>query len=100
MPKSPKEALKAKFRSLIFTNRKRNFCVQGECKIISQLPIEILVNLKFSTFATEEIGDTPSSALFAKATPKPLTNKLAMKSTHLLLNSDLINDFICYYSLI
>lgn len=47
---------------------------------ISHVPKEIKVNFMLTTFAIEEIGETPSSACFVKATPTPQKNRLIMNN--------------------
>ena len=52
--------------------RSKSICpkIMIQFQIMSQFPKERDVNLQLKTFATEEIGETPSPACFANATPK------------------------------
>jgi len=43
-----------------------------------------------TTFATEEIGETPSSPCFVRATPIPIKNRQAIKSKYRLKTSFLV----------
>ena len=55
--------------------------------MISQVPRLNAVNLQLITFATDDIGDTPSSPCFVNATPTPAKNNPAINSRYLLNNS-------------
>ena len=53
-------------------------------QIISHTPSEKPPFVQLSTFATDEIGDTPSSPCFVKATPSAEKNRLIINKTYLL----------------
>ena len=57
---------------------------------ISQFPKDKNENLMLKTFATDEIGDTPSSPLFVTATPSAEKNRLIINKMQRLVNSFLL----------
>jgi hypothetical protein len=46
----------------------------------SHVPNDIDVNLQLNIFATEDIGDTPSSPCFVNAMPRAIKNRLITNS--------------------
>ena len=72
--------------------------MRAQFQIMSQTPIVKKSNLILRIFATEEIGETPSSPCFVKATPTAEINRLIINSIYLFTVSFL--DIFAHFLLI
>ena len=62
------------------------------------MPSDILGNLQFKTFATDDTGDTPNSPCLVNATPSPEKKRLIMNNMYRLNVSLFVGSVIVLLS--